>query len=85
MDYFFGVVKSAKNPDQDKCVYSGYCNGFSSRSAFSLTVSNVGKNVIIFGVDMNTFVHVDNKAKHILILSKGPTHRLDNTTLTAEG
>ena len=34
---------------------------------------------------MSTFVHVDNKAKGILFLIKGITHRLDNTTVTAEG
>ena len=30
------------------------------------------KNVIIFGADMNTSVHIDNKSKHILILGEGP-------------
>ena len=33
---------------------------------------------------MSNSVHVDNKKKYILILGKGPTQRLDNTTLTAE-
>ena len=28
--------------------------------------------------------HIDNKNKDILILGKGPTQRLDDTTLTAE-
>ena len=32
-----------------------------------------GKNVIIFGADMSSSVHVDNKKKDILILGKGPT------------
>ena len=32
-----------------------------------------GQNVIIFGVDMSSSVHVDNKKKDILILGKGPT------------
>ena len=44
----------------------------------------MGKNVIIFGVDMSTFVHVGNKGKDILILGEGPTQGLDDTTLTAE-
>ena len=29
-------------------------------------------------------MHIDNKGKNILILSKGPTQGLDDTTLTAE-
>ena len=32
-----------------------------------------GENVIIFGVDMSSYVHVDNKKKDILILAEGPT------------
>ena len=44
----------------------------------------MGKNVIIFGVDMSAPVHIDNKRKDILILGKGPRQRLDDTTLTAE-
>ena len=32
-----------------------------------------GRNVIIFGVDMNSSAHVDNKKKDILILGEGPT------------
>ena len=41
-------------------------------------------NVIIFGVDMSSSVHIDNKNKDILILGEGPTQGLDDTTLTSE-
>ena len=41
------------------------------------------KNVIIFGADMSSSVHVDNKAKKILILGEGATQGLDDTTLIA--
>ena len=51
---------------------------------FSLPDGSVGKTVIIFGVDMSSFVHIDIKGKDILILGKGPTQGLDDTTLTAE-
>ena len=43
----------------------------------------MGKYVIIFGADMISSVHVDNKGKDILILGKGPTQGLDDATLTA--
>ena len=43
-----------------------------------------GRNCIIFGVDMRSSVHGDNKKKDILILGKGPTQGLDGTKLTAE-
>ena len=42
------------------------------------------RNVIIFGADMNSSVHVDNNGKDILILGEGPTQGLDDMTLTAE-
>ena len=45
--------------------------------------SKFGKNVKTFGFDMILSVHVDNK-KDILILFKGPTQGLDNTTLALD-
>ena len=42
-----------------------------------------GKNIIIFGVDVSSSVHADNKGKDILILGEGPTQGL-NHTLTAD-
>ena len=42
-----------------------------------------GQNVIIFGVDMSSSIHIDNKGKDILILGVGPTQGLENT-LTPE-
>ena len=44
----------------------------------------MGTNVIIFGVDMNTYLHIDNKGKDVLILGEAPTQVLDDTTLTTE-
>ena len=52
--------------------------------AFSVPDGSVGKNVIIFVADMSSSVHIDNKGKDIVILGKGPTQGLDDTTLTAE-
>ena len=42
------------------------------------------KNVIIFGVDMSSSVHIHNKNKDILILAFGPTQGLNKITLTSE-
>ena len=63
--------------------YSGYGIEFGTKAEFSLG-NGFGRNCIIFGVDMNSFVHVDNTKKDILILGKGPLQGLDGTTLTAE-
>ena len=43
-----------------------------------------GKIVIIFGADMSSFSHVDNRKKDVLILGKGPIKGLEDTTLIAE-
>ena len=42
------------------------------------------KNIIIFGVDMSSSMHIDKKKKDIVIVGEGPTHRLGNTTLRTE-
>ena len=78
----FGGVKLTKNADPDKYSYSGYGIGFNSRGEYSLPDGSVGKNNIIFVVDMSSSVHIDNRGKDILILGKGPTQGL-NHTLTA--
>ena len=64
-------------------IYS-YGIGFDSRLESSFIDGSFGKNIIIFGADLNSSVHVDNKGKDILILSEGPTKGLDDTTLTTE-
>ena len=73
-----------KNADPDKYVYSGYGIGFNLCWEFSLTDGSVDKNIIIFGVDMSSSVHIGNKRKNILLLVKGPAKLLDYTTITAQ-
>ena len=43
----------------------------------------MGKNVI-FGADISSSVHIDDKNKYTLILGEAPTQELDDTTLTVE-
>ena len=42
-----------------------YCIGFDRRGTFSVPSCGFGQTVIIFGVDMSSSVHVDNKKKKI--------------------
>ena len=44
----------------------------------------MGKTAIIFGADMSSSVHIDNKGKDILIIGKGTTKGLNNIMLTTE-
>ena len=80
----FGAVKLNKNADIDKYHYSGCGIGFDRKSSFSFPGGGFGQNVIIFGVDVSSSVHVDNKKKYILILGKGPTQGLGEHSLTGE-
>ena len=49
-----------------------------------ITLGSVGENVISFGVDLFSSVHIDNKRNDILIVGIGSTQGLDDTTLTIE-
>ena len=55
-------MKLVKNVDIDKYRYFGYGIGFSRNGAFSVG-HRFGKNIITFGVDMSSSVHIDNKKK----------------------
>ena len=68
----------------DEYKYSWYGIGFGSHTQFSFKNKGMGKNVIIFGADIRSSVHADNKGKDILIVGKGPAQGLDDTTLKAE-
>ena len=72
-----------KNADIDKYEYSVYGTGFDRRSNFSFSGAGFGQNVLIFGADMSSSAHIDNKKKDILVLEKGPRQGLKHT-LTAE-
>ena len=64
----FGSVELTKNADPGKYKYSGCGIGFDSRSEFSFTDGSMGENVIVFGADISSSVHIDNKNKDILII-----------------
>ena len=64
----FGAVKLTENADFDKYGYSGYGIGFDRHGSFSFPGTGLGRNVIIFGVDMSSSRKIDNRKKDILIL-----------------
>ena len=66
-----------KDADIDKYGYSGYGIGFDWRSSFLFPGGRFCQNVLIFGADMSSSVHIHNKKKDILFLGKGSTQRLE--------
>ena len=68
-----------KNADINKYKYYGYGTIFEGHGRFSSPGIGLGRNVIIFGVDMNSSTKIDNRKKDILILGKGTTQELEHT------
>ena len=83
-NFLFCTVKLTKHADIDKYRFSGYGIGFDRKGSFSFPGGGFGQNVIIFGVDMSSSVHVDNKKKDILIIGKGPIQGLGKHSSTTE-
>ena len=59
----FGAVTLTKNADIDKYRYFGYGIGFNRGSSSTFPGGGLAQNLIIFGADMSSSVHVDNKKK----------------------
>ena len=59
----FGAVKLTKNSDADKYKYFGYSIGFDGIGVFSHPTGSFGNNARIFGVDMSSWVYIDNEKK----------------------
>ena len=75
----FGAVTLNKNTGIQKYKYSGYEIGFDRRSSLPFLSGGFGQNVLIFGADMSSSIHVDNKKKDILVLGRGPTQGFEST------
>ena len=82
----FGAVKVTENDDIDidKCKYSEYGTGFDSRGSFAHPSGGYGRNVYIFGADLSSSTHTNNKTRSILVLGKDFMQGIDNTTIYAE-
>ena len=50
----FGAVSLTKNADIDKYGYSGYGIGFDRHDSFLFPGTGLGRNIIIFGVDISS-------------------------------
>ena len=68
----FGAVTLTKNADIDKWKYSWYGIGFDRYGSFSVPGTKLGRNAILFGLDMVSSRKIDNSKKDILVLGKGP-------------
>ena len=63
----FETVKVSKNTDLYNYSYSEYHTRFDSHSHFSFPNFDWSINVVIFGVDYSSSIHIDNKKKVSLV------------------
>ena len=76
-----GAVKLTKN--LKITTYSGYGITFDSKGSFSHPSGGYGKNVIIFGADLRSSVHANNRANNILVLGKVFIQGINSTAIYA--
>ena len=87
----FGAMKITKNTDSSKYNYNGYGLCFDEGSEFGHTVrqgnfdrTTNAKNVIIFGADMSSIIHMTNRANNIYVMSQDFIQGINDTTIYAE-
>ena len=79
----FGAVSFTKHVDIDQYKYSGHGIEFDRKGDFSFG-NGFGRNCIIFGAEMGSSIHANNKTKNILVLGKDFVQGLQNTKIYAE-
>ena len=79
-----GAVSLTKNADIEQYKYSGYGIGFNRKGEFSFGSRGFGRNCVIFGADMSSSSHANNKKNNILVLGKDFVQGVGGTTIYAE-
>ena len=87
----FGAMETTKNTDTSKYNYKGYGICFDEGGTFShritedgRTHTTLGRNVIIFGVDISFSAHANNRANNIYVMGDGLIQGINDTTIYAE-
>ena len=80
----FGAVKLTKNVNASYYGYSGYGICFDSGGKFSIGNITNGRNVIVFGADMNFSSDSTNKTQNIYVLAKDFVQGINNITIYPE-
>ena len=87
----FGASQITKNNDTSKYDYIGYGICFDEGGTFSHKITEdgrvhatMGRNAIIFGVDMSSSIHATNRANNIYVMGEGLVQGIHDTTLYAE-
>ena len=79
----FGAVSLTENADIDQYKYSGYGIGFDRKGEFSFE-NGLGKNCILFGADLSSSSHANNKKNNILVLGKDFAQGINGSAIYTE-
>ena len=79
----FGAVSLTKNAEIDRHKYSAYGIEFDRKEEFSFG-DGFGRNCIIFGANLSSSSHANNKKDNILVLGKDFVEGRNGTTIYAE-
>ena len=79
----FGTVSLTKNADIDQYKYFEYGIGFDRHGEYSFGNGH-SKNCIIFGADVSSSSHANNKINNILVLGKDFVQGINGTTIYPE-
>ena len=84
-------MEITKNTDTSKYNYKGYRICFDEGGTFShriteggRTHTTLGRNVLIFGVDMSFSVHATNRANNIYVMGDGLMQGINDTRIYVE-
>ena len=80
----FRAVSLTKNADIDHYKYSGYDIGFDRGGEFSFGTRRFGRNCTIFGADLSSSSHANNKKNNILVLGADFVQRINGTKIYGE-
>ena len=87
----FGAMQTTKNADTSKYNYKGYGIRFDESEEFThvrkrgnFNDTKLGRNVIIFGVDMSFSKHANNKVSNIYVMGNDYIQKINDTTIYAE-
>ena len=79
----FGAVSLTENADIDQYKYSGYSIGFDRKDEFSFE-NGLGKNCILFGADLSSSSHANNKKNNVLVLGKDFAQGINGSAIYTE-
>ena len=79
----FGTAKLVRNAIKSKFTYNCWGIAFDGEGSWRFGI-DFARNAVIFGVDNSSSSHTDNQKNNFLVLDKGPTQGINDSTGATE-